>query len=408
MPCILKQRTPNSPGVITLTHNEALYGIANFSKRVKNFLNESTRRGHWQFGIHIQGSCNHLKQWPLEEWQSFIFWTNPNEHFLKNVPPEKILAKNCINFMPELYPPKQKTNLYDLVVISRASEIKCIYEILLIVRKLLDRKPDLRVTFMLPDERRFALGEKTYEAQGIDRRFYDLPQKLFSSTELWENLSFICTPNEVFGRFPLASDLMWDQISKSRFLLSFSEREGTPRAFAEALMLGVPLFISEKLKSGMSDDLDATSTVRLKDDLSTAADQILSALGNYDKFKVDTEKFRKLYSGEHNKNVLVDFLSNRIQAAGYKVEGQWYLNHLNNRWPCHGKRHSYQFINNPDLFFSWVEKIQNHNPYDEDAVLGREPLDDTLQARFEDQFDFRAKKVNDFVEKVQRRLKKMF
>src|SRR3954447_16887621 len=106
MPCLLKERTSTSPGIMTFTHNEVLRGVAATSSRARSFFAESTRDASWLFGVHVQGHLN-MPEWPLEPWQSFFMWPDTTAPFLSNVPKQQLLGMNCINFMPEIPPAPQ-------------------------------------------------------------------------------------------------------------------------------------------------------------------------------------------------------------------------------------------------------------------------------------------------------------
>ena len=215
MPCLLKERTSASPGIITFTNNEALRGVAANSKRVKEFIDDSVTASRWLFGVHIQGHLN-LTQWPLERWHSFIMWPDASAPYLANVPKQKLLGMNCINFMPDIRPrPPSFDRNVDVLVVSRASTIKRIHETLLILRGLMDKLPNFRATVVVPDMRQFELGEECYDRQGIDRRFFELPRKLFTSLE-FKRLSFIATSQQAFGWFPLADDMLIDMLHRSK------------------------------------------------------------------------------------------------------------------------------------------------------------------------------------------------
>src|SRR3954454_6115945 len=103
MPCLLKERAGSSPGVITFTQNEVLRGAIAQSEEVRDHLARTARDGSWLYGIHIQGnlSSGGTWTWPLEDWQSFVMWPDPDATFLRGLPEDRLLALNCANFLPE-------------------------------------------------------------------------------------------------------------------------------------------------------------------------------------------------------------------------------------------------------------------------------------------------------------------
>jgi hypothetical protein len=264
----------------------------------------------------------------------------------------------------------------DICVISRAAKVKRIVETLEIVRGLLNSNPQLKVTLIVPDHRHFSEGERTYQLRDIDRRFFDLPLRMFSGQEL-KNLSFICTSEESFGRFPLSTGLMVDLLRRSKLMLLTSHLEGTPRVIAEALMTGTPCVLSKELRTGIRSHLNPQNTLFVDDDIGTAVGQIAEALANLDRFHVDVEEMHRMYCETEHIGPLRERLSRLLTDAGSAVDGEWFLDELHLRLACHGQKHNSQFMHNETLFFDWLDKVQRFSPYDEDRVLGVEPLDDT-------------------------------
>ena len=101
MPVVLKNKTKNSPGIIIFTHNEILRGVPRKSSRVDKLLKSSYLKNEWIFGIHIQGDCSNVYNWPYREWQNFFLWPEKNDHFLSSIPKNKICELTCVNFLSD-------------------------------------------------------------------------------------------------------------------------------------------------------------------------------------------------------------------------------------------------------------------------------------------------------------------
>lgn len=376
MPCLLKQQTPNSPGIITFTHNEVLRGVPAKSKIVKEYLIKTAEASQWLYGVHIQGDCSHLKAWPLESWQSFVMWSDPMAPILAEVPPAKVTPITCVNFLSKPETLNQNKS-WDVCVISRPSEIKKITETLLIIQELFKLKQDLKLVLIVPDPRNCKLGDKAYSSQGIDKNFFELPRKIFSCAEL-KNISFISSSQIAFGNFPLSDDLMADIIGRSKFLLLTSRKEGVPRVIAEAFTLGTPCIVSKSLISGLQQYMNRENTLFIEEDISIAANQILDGLAHYDRFNVDTELMQENFCDVYHIPKLKAYLSEKIAATGQLIEGKWYLDELDLRLACHGQKHNFQFMNNEKLFFDWIDKILRAGTAElnEDYFFGNEALED--------------------------------
>ncbi len=369
MPYILKQKTLNSPGIITFTHNEALYGLPKNSKKVKEFLINSHEKGEWIYGTHVQGDLSSIDSFSLEEWQSFIMWPDKKAHFLKNVPEDKILDLNCINFMPVIlakYPFQEK--MWDITIVSRASEIKRITPTLLLVKKLFEIRPHLKVNFIVPDLRQIKFGEKSYSIQRIDRNYFEWPKKIFTSLQL-KNISFISSSQFSFGNFPLSEELMMDIVSKSKFLMLNSHSEGVPRVIAEAFLLGTPCIVSKNLKTPLSVYFNEKSVLPIEDDENFAAITINEALDNYRDYKIDREYFAKIFSESEHKELLKEWLIKKLQQLDHTVEGNWFFDDLHLNLACHGQKFFSQLTHNEKLFFDWFDRVSSLQKYDEDKLF---------------------------------------
>jgi len=378
VPYILKQPEADSPGIITFTQNEALRGVAAPGGRVAPHLIEATRHGEWLFGVHIQGDMSSTQAWPREAWQAFFMWPDPSAQFLSNIPAEDVIPLNCVNFIPSGEPRTEaSTRRFDLCVVSRPSPIKRIRETLLTIKALMSTRPKLETLLVVPDPRLFNRGEESYALLGLDRAFFELPKRLFTSEEL-ARVSFICSSQPSFGTFPLSERLIRELYEQSKFVLLTSHSEGTPRVVAEALISGTPCIVSKNLRSGILHYLDDSNALRIADEPETAAAEIDEALSALGRFHVDRTKMRIAFSAEHNRQPLLNYFAALFARRGKPVQGRWFLDDLHMRLACHGRKHNYQFMSNEALFFEWLSKVRNIDDYDEDALFGSEPLEDLV------------------------------
>jgi hypothetical protein len=373
VPALIKNRGRNSPGIITFTSAEALWGVPRLSSKVRDFLNFESQSGRWIFGVHVQGDLSYLENWPLEDWLGFVMWPDPHARFLSNVEPRKRIPLNCVNFMPSaLDSATSRSRIWDICLISRASSIKRIDDSLEIIRLLIDKSPSLKILLIVPDNRIF--GDST---DITDNNYFLLPRKIFSSAQL-KNLTFISSSTEVFGQFPLSDEFMKEMILQSKFIMLNSHAEGTPRSLAEALLLGTPVIVSENLKSGINNTLDDSNSIKVSDDNALAVDQILHSLSNYHSFLVDRKQSKQSFSESvHLPNLKPLFMNLYPQISEH--DGVWHLHDLHLRLACHGQKVNTQFFNNNVAFFEWfnrVEKICNSNEFFDEESLSIEGIDD--------------------------------
>ena len=368
MPCILKQRTDASPGILTFTQNEALFGICSKSRRVRTFLEQARRDGSWLCGVHVQGDLSWMKSWPRTDWHGFVMWPDPSTRFVATLPPDALLPLNCINFLPELERRADRPALHDLCIVTRASPIKRPAETLEVVRALLRLDPEFSAAFIAPDHR--SLGSsKSPQKQGLAPEFYRA-RDLFAADEL-PNISFLASPTDAFGLFPLGKALLEELVARSRFVFLYSHSEGTPRTIAEALLLGTPCIVSRSLRSGVGDHLNEANTLFVDDEPEVAAAQIHEALGSYERFSVDVDAARRAFAETFHIDELRSRLDGLLERNGHAVEGDWYLRDLHLRLACHGQKYNAQLMGkDADRFFRWLDLVERCDPYDEDQVAG--------------------------------------
>jgi len=89
-------------------------------------------------------------------------------------------------------------------------------------------------------------------------------------------------------------------------------------------------------------------------------------------------------------------------AAGRPVAGRWFLRDLHLRLACHAQRLNPQILNNEKLFFAWFGQVAKpgFDPYDEDAMFGGLPPDDSPRGMRRPQ----VRRARSFLQRVGRKL----
>ncbi|MCB9227987.1 MAG: hypothetical protein H6618_00070 [Deltaproteobacteria bacterium] len=363
---MLKRKSHNTPGIITFTHNEVLFGIIRKYPEIRKFLKHLHDSGQYRFGVHIQGYCGFLREWPVGGWESFWMWSDPGESYLHNLPQERIIPLTCANFLPapRIIRAADERNI-DIMIISRPSDIKRIGLTMEIMSEIYRQQENLRTVFIVPDSRRLEHGVKTYQRDDVARSYFEAPLKNFSCRAL-KNISFISSANESFGMFPLEERLVQDVLGKSRFMLLTSRKEGTPRVLVEALMHGVRCFVSEDMEFGFRSDV-ADDLIWVPDCPEKAAGIMMDHLTRVPREIQNPERYQRRYSCQTNIPVFTEYLQKILKVDLDPHE--MFLEDLHLRLACHGQKSHFQFYNNPGLFMNWLKVYEQSDPYDEDPFL---------------------------------------
>ena len=138
-------------------------------------------------------------------------------------------------------------------------------------------------------------------------------------------------------------------------------------------MSGTVCIISKNLRCGILDCLNNKNTLYLNDDIDSDANAIAKALDNYSDFSIDRKVIEK-FRAEKNKHILKERLKDIIVSLNCPTEGDWYLENLHLRLAGHGVKHNFQFMEDEDSLFYWLDYVQHNNPYDEDGSWREEKI----------------------------------
>ena len=365
MPILLKGKTASSPGIVVFTHGEALWGVPAKSKKVKNFLIDLSKKKDWLFGVHVQGNLTWLGKWPKKEWQNFFMWPNKSENFLQSIPKNIITDLTCINFYDdELVQLRPEQKKYDIISITRFSSIKKTELLFLIFKELLKYNPKLKIILISPipkKNNKIFLDEEINELNNVR----NIVKKQMTPDQL-KQISFICTPQDYFGRRPLSDSLMYDLISMSKNLIMTSHMEGVPRAIAEPLNLKTNIIVSNKLFCGTTIFQNKNNSFVYKDDLnlnkSDNALNIANQINDYLKkpYVYEDKIDNKIFLESENIPKLKLFLNEICKQKGVNLNDEhWCLDKLSKRLASHGDSMNLTFFNNEKAFFNWFKKISS-------------------------------------------------
>ena len=382
MPILLKNKTLDSPGIISFNHNEVLFGVPAKFNKVNNFLLNLSKKKEWIFGVHIQGDLSWFGKWKPLEWQDFFMWPNKNDTILENIPEKKKTELTCINFHNKILFKKRKKNIkYDLCSITRFSSIKKIDVTIKIFKKLLESSPKLRLLLVASYQSKFRFfsKEKNYVKKSLL-----LIKEQFSSEQL-KQIDFICSPSEIFGSFPVKEEMLYELVSSCKSLLLNSHQEGMPRSIVEALCLKTKVIISSNLKFAIKKYLNSQNSLIYKENNQLSHENNINFISkqilNFLKYKNDISNNNwpeaKIFNEKTNIPILKKFFLKIFKEKKIKFsfnQKNWHLNNLNKRLACHGYADNLIFMNNDESFFSWFEKIKDNKKNTLEKFLYQESL----------------------------------
>ena len=379
MPVVLKNKTKNSPGIVVFTHNEILRGVPKKSSRVNSILTKSYKNNDWIFGVHVQGDCSNVFNWPYKEWQNFFLWPEKNDPFLSSIPETSICELTCVNFLSEKinFFKREKKDI-DIISVSRFSSIKKIDLTLKIFKGLLDKDPSYKfVLLALRDQKeksffknRFKLFKsKLNEDEYLSK--VDILINDLKKSKKYKNLKIIDPVIKKDELFPIPEEKIYEYIARSKYQMLNSNREGVPRVLIESLYLNTKVIISNQLKFGLKKFLNDINSFIYDEKKGT--EKIINDIHeklkgpiDYSKAFLEKEKFEE----NNTKKILINFFNNLKLTKNFSLEEidhpSWRLNNLKFRLCSHFKERSHQIMKNEKLFLDWFKNVNEDENYNDE------------------------------------------
>ena len=155
----------------------------------------------------------------------------------KNITPnfnkEKLLGFDSSDFVPDYFTYKKNKKIYDICFISRLMKQKKILNFLISIKKVILRKPQIRVLLILPDED----AKFNFDRYGHFKKDFE---KLFTPKE---RNNFDIISSDINAPFNINLDLVAELINLSKVFVHTSTLEGSPKTVREALCIGIPSII---------------------------------------------------------------------------------------------------------------------------------------------------------------------
>ncbi len=398
MPILIKNKTKKAPGIVVFTHNEILKGVTRKSSKVDNLLSQSYKNNEWIFGVHIQGDCSNVYNWPYKDWQRFFLWPQKDDPFLSKIPKTHISELTCVNFLSEKIGSYNNSNKdIDIVSVGRFSSLKKIDLTLKIFKGLLDINPNYKfVLIALRPENVKNFFQKKEKALGIEMTEEEYLKRVEESlreiknNEKYNNLKIIDPVIKKNELFPIPEENIYEYISRSKYHMLNSHREGVPRVLIESLYLNTKVIISNQLKFGLKKFLNSSNSF-IYDDKINNIEKIIDDINKKLQESIDySKKFIEKENFEENKSkkLLVSFLQN-LNAKKFFFEEighpSWKLDNLKFRLCSHFNEIGHQIMKNEKTFLEWFKLInENENFEDEKShyIFERDKLDIILNIKF--------------------------
>jgi hypothetical protein len=337
MPYVLKNPAKSLPGIVIFTHAEHL-DVINLYPRLNKKLNIIK---DWIFGIHVQGDISFLDSFPDQPWIDFILSPNSSASVFSNVA-HKMVNLGAANFQEH----SQNTiKINDIIIVSRASKIKRLFESLLIIKKLFQLKPDLSVIVCVPDER-INKNKLQYKKLNLDDRFFNETKNVFSANEL-SKISFISSSRDSFGNFPLSDNFLNLILSQSRMLMLTSIKEGAPRAITQALVNNTVVALANDMQHDLKSFLNSANCIEIPmNDFHKSASLINDALSTLGDFDVTASK--KNFLSINSSKLLINSI-NSITDLNLIFDNSWNLDSLDKNLAMHGEKAFFAMSRSKDI-----------------------------------------------------------
>ena len=302
----LKPQKIGTPGVLVFSHKE--YKLL-FNKESEN-ENLNKLKNNFFIGVHWGASEDNI----IKNQQIDFHLSLPGLIPENIIPKKKIIELTTRNFLSREYKNNQLEKYYDIITIGRKVKAKRYLEFFLIIKKVMEVKPDLKVMIVAPED------EKPKKST-FDYLFEENFNEIFSEAEK-KNIS-IYSSNKFLDRKEIIKLL-----NKSKIFLFTSIREGVAKVTGEAALCGLKILVFKNFRGNATYGIDNKQYL-LFEDVEDCAVKITSMLDDKSKSKFNN---KYLYEDESLKN-LESFLSELYKKNGYEFDGEYYsidlMNNLN-------------------------------------------------------------------------------
>ena len=299
----LKSSKSNMPGVLIFSHKE--YKLF-FNKESENkYLNKL--KNNFFIGIHWGASEDNVIKNKLIDFHLSLPGLIPENI----IPSSEIIALTTRNFLSKEYKNNHLEKYYDVITIGRKVKAKRYLEFFLIIKQVMQEKPDLKVMIVAPED------EKPKKST-FDYLFEENFNEIFSESEK-KNIT-IYSGNKYLDRKEII-----DLLNKSKLFLFTSIKEGVAKVTGEAALCGLKILIFKNFRGNAIYGIDKKQ-YSFFEGVNDCASKVKIMI---DDKSLDNYENKGLYEDE-SLIKLDDFLSELYRSSGYEFDGEYNSNNLMN------------------------------------------------------------------------------
>ncbi len=299
----LKSSKSNMPGVLIFSHKE--YKLF-FNKESENkYLNKL--KNNFFIGIHWGASEDNVIKNKLIDFHLSLPGLIPENI----IPSSEIVELTTRNFLSKEYKNNHLEKYYDVITIGRKVKAKRYLEFFLIIKQVMQEKPDLKVMIVAPED------EKPKKST-FDYLFEENFNEIFSESEK-KNIT-IYSGNKYLDRKEII-----DLLNKSKLFLFTSIKEGVAKVTGEAALCGLKILIFKNFRGNAIYGIDKKQ-YSFFEGVNDCASKVKIMI---DDKSLDNYENKGLYEDE-SLIKLDDFLSELYRSSGYEFDGEYNSNNLMN------------------------------------------------------------------------------
>lgn len=299
----LKSRKSNTPGVLIFSHKEykLLFNRESENKYLKKI------KDNFFIGVHWGASEDNVINNKLIDFHLSLPGIIPENI----IPSSEIVKLTTRNFLSKEYKNNHLEKHYDVITIGRKVKSKRYLEFFLIIKKVMEEKPDLKVMIIAPEDKK--LKKSTF-----DYLFEDNFSEIFSTSEK-KNIT-IYSGNKYLDKKEII-----ELLNKSKIFLFTSIREGVAKVTGEAALCGLKILIFKNFRGNATYGIDDKQYSLFED----IDDCVLKLKDMLDNRNLNNYENRNLY--EHESLIKLDsFLSDLYTSNNYEFDSVYNSNDLMN------------------------------------------------------------------------------